>query len=310
MSLSIKYISLRFSICFEDPVRFYVNPLFLIRSVLGKELRACCCTRKGCDCTDCPLHTTCAYVFLFESMKDKDTSILPGLDKSSHPFILKETERWPDSAVKDYSFGMVLLGDAVSFFPYVYIALSRGGEHGVLRARTPYSIVEVESADGSSIQRDDGSVPYGDCIRKWEYVPSESLFCGDVMVSLISPLRFKHQGAYGCDFTEDDFLKCLFRRMTTVISLFGEGNAFGMGLLLGKVKFRSKQVSWVDYSHYSSRQRASMSLGGAEGSFVLEGEFDSLWLALLDFAELFNAGKNVSFGLGTLEIWRKKEVLI
>lgn len=307
MDQQLDCLYLRFFLTFKEPVLFDINPLFLIRSLLGKELRRFCCSQKGLECVSCPLKEGCAYVFLFESLKPKNSEILPGLDKSSHPFILKETESWPHNATLSYSFGLTLLGKAVSYFPYVYIALTEAGKYGVLRARTPYVIERVLSKTGEELLHEDGNIPYRKWLNVWKPFPSTSSFVGDILISLCSPLRFKHQGSYGNDFSELDFYHCLRRRLSTVLALFGTGADTVADWDGSGVSFRSRELDWVDYSHYSARQKSSMHLGGSMGSFVLQGTFDSNWLTLLDFSEHFNAGKNVSFGLGTIELWKKGE---
>lgn len=71
------------------------------------------------------------------------------------------------------------------------------------------------------------------------------------------------------------------------------------------LKIEERNLKWIDYSHYSARQKIAMELGGLIGTLKLVGNISDFELALLDFAKIANAGKNTNFGLGQIDYWIK-----
>ena len=57
------------------------------------------------------------------------------------------------------------------------------------------------------------------------------------------------------------------------------------------------QLRWHDWSRYSSRQQREMTLGGAIGTWTLEGELAPL-LPWLQLGERLHVGKNTTLGMG------------
>ena len=110
------------------------------------------------------------------------------------------------------------------------------------------------------------------------------------------------------DFDGQAFLQACRRRVFTMLEMFGEkddGTAIGFshaetdpyaGLSI------SRALRWVDFQHYSGRQDATMMLGGTMGTFNLEGSAPSASWNALDFCTIIGAGKNTSFGYGTIRV--------
>ena len=128
----------------------------------------------------------------------------------------------------------------------------------------------------------------------------------EMLVELKTPLRFKSNGKYSTEFSAQDFMQCLFRRVKTLCSLYGDFTDVPF-YDSKSIEFEivDKNIVWKDCEHYSSRQKRAMQLGGVTGSFKMKGKFSTFDLALLDFARIFNAGKNPNFGLGQIDFWNK-----
>jgi hypothetical protein len=84
--MKLKYLPINFTIKFSDFVHIDVNPLFIMRSMIGKNLRSMCCISKRSICAECMYNKTCAYAFLFETILLQENSLLPGTNRASHPF--------------------------------------------------------------------------------------------------------------------------------------------------------------------------------------------------------------------------------
>ena len=63
------------------------------------------------------------------------------------------------------------------------------------------------------------------------------------------------------------------------------------------VRKTQERTQWDDWSRYSRRQEARMSLGGFKGKVTFEGELDEFMPFLL-LGEYIHVGKNTAFGLG------------
>lgn len=61
----LSYIKIEFNIKFIKSCIDDVNLLFILRSMLGKNLRSMCCISKRSVCAECQFCRTCVYAFLF-----------------------------------------------------------------------------------------------------------------------------------------------------------------------------------------------------------------------------------------------------
>lgn len=323
------YQEYRVTLSFESPIAFHVNPIFLIRSMLGVALHSMCCIARTQSCPSCLYNKTCVYSWLFESILSKDNEIVPARDRSSHPYILFDIRNDPDErseaekTLSSYSFALVLIGKAVDYIPYIYAALVNAGKRGVQKERTKFVIAEM-TAGGRTILENDGSlktdvpIQIFKCTRHTDMCVSEGdgeenggALRGSVLVQLKTPLRFKSKGRYTKDFSARDFFSCLSRRADTVMRLYGEredaveyaSDGSGDSPIDERIAVVERDLKWVNQKHFSARQRREMLLGGAVGAFTMEGRFTRKQMDLLEFARVFSAGKNTNFGLGRLDFW-------
>lgn len=304
--MTLSYLPVRFSLKFDSPARVDVPPLFVLRSMLGKHLRSMSCIARQNKCPECMYNKTCAYAFLFETILPAQNDVAPGRDRASHPFAFTDGSLRSGDAVSECDFTITLLGKSIDYLPYIYSAFVRAGKNGVFKSRTPFSVTKV-CVGGKNILIDsehiDTSLP-ADIWNFNEDLPSKN---GEVLVDLRSPLRFKYGGKYGTDFTAQDFMNCLFRRMKTLCALYGSLDSELVYKADEEISIADKRLEWKDNKHYSVRQKKEMSLGGVTGSFKLQGAFSTMEQNLLEFSKLFNAGKNTNFGLGQFDFWTRWE---
>lgn len=273
-------------------------PLFVIRSVLGKNLRAMSCIAKKSDCTGCIFRKTCAYSFLFETILPQENSALPGRNRASHPYSLSAGEISFRKRIFSFEFSLNLFGKAVEYFTYVYAAIVRAGEDGIFRERAEFRVEKVCS-DGKEVARDGGKIGADYRISAWQSKNQDSAEEKDVSVELLSPLRFKANGRYSAEFSAEDFFKCLYRRAKTLCSLYG--SAENENYSPPDAKITERNLFWRDFFHYSARQKNGMELGGISGSFRMHGKFSPQDISLLELNRICSAGKNTNFGLGKMD---------
>ena len=302
-----KYI---FYIHFKKPITFDTNPVFILRSVLGMNLHAMSCISKGTLCVECLYRKTCSYACIFETILPKENAEVPGRTRASHPFVLQLDTSFEKRFTTDaLEFSIILFGHYTEYFPYIYGSFVRAGTNGLGKQRIPFDVTDIQT-QGKSILTDadhiDTTVPALIWDSSERMLPPKN---GEVLVQLLSPLRFKVAGAYSINFKSADFMMCLLRRMKTMCALYGESEPAYERYDAEKSTLRITQraLQWKDNEHYSSRQRTAMELGGITGTFTLAGTFSPTDLLLLEFAKLFGAGKNTNFGLGKIDYWTKWE---
>ena len=305
-SVTLSYLPVQFTIKFETPALADTPPLFILRSVLGWKLRSLCCIAHSIECSSCIYKGTCAYTFLFETIIPAENEVVPGRNRASHPYAFTQDEKLGRQLVSKYKFTMTLFGKAIDYLPYLYAALVRAGKEGLFKTRTPFAITEVMAADKNILVAEDQLDVHVPAMVMEVSDKGESKK-GEVLVELKSPLRFKAGGKYGLDFTAQDFMGCLYRRAKTLCQLYGKDDDDMQYSQTGAKKITGKALQWAERTHYSARQKAVMKLGGALGTFKIEGEFSPMDISLLEFAKNCNAGKNTNFGLGQVDFWPKWE---
>lgn len=295
----MRYLSVDCHLDFASPVRFRINPLFMIRSILGNSLRHECCIGLKSKCESCDNREECLYSTFFEGIQTSSGGM------RVHPYSLHMIDEvFPDSVIDSFNFRIIIYGDNIaSVYPYVYVAFVNAGERGITRERIPFTFNVIKT--GLKAHSDEISIK--DAVEIWseddnDYVP----FSGRIRLSARTPLRFQYRGHYGMDFTTRELFSCLIRRASSMISMFGESTVKEFNVDLDDIEMRKINLHWVDYSHYSARQQTAMMLGGVMGDIELSGSFTASAVKVLDFADKFSAGKNVVFGLGNMEIWKKE----
>ena len=318
--MNISFAKFDFSIKFLEPATVNNYPVFVLRSVLGMQLRKMCCvvSRRRVEttednmagngfvkCADCMYSATCAYSKIFETIIPKENMILAGTERASHPFAFTQNSKYTfkQKTIDSFDFSITLFGEAIKYLPYIYAAFVRAGRAGVFKERAPFVITDVK-CNGSSILIDEENIQTDIPGRTIAFEHDAKTKAGEVLVELNSPLRFKTNGRYTTDFTAAEFFRALHRRAKTLCTLYGDGNVENYDSNCCKVRIEERKLRWHDYSHYSARQKNAMELGGAVGSFKLSGEFSSMELFLLEVAQNCNAGKNTNFGLGQIKVWK------
>ncbi len=293
----ISYQKYKFTIDFEKKIYFDIFPGFIFRSVLGMELRKISCIFKGKKCQECDLKYQCVYSNIFETPIDKNNQILPGRNKAPHSFILSTEDLYRKTTSK-IEMELTLLGQNTKYFPYIYYALKQAGENGILRHRVKYKITEI-TVDNNSILNEHNNLKIIEN-KIWKKTEDTKIQHKKIKIELKTPLRIKKEGKYLDKITYSDIISATQRRMKTLLELYGEEEDLSQIDFLEKVE--TAKTYWLELERYSSRQRTKMKLGGVVGTIIVEGEFSKQEQSLIEFASLFNLGKNTGFGLGNINL--------
>ena len=304
--MSLFYLPVNFDLKFASSVFADNQPLFVLRSVLGKELRSMCCVTHQSKCTECMYNKTCAYAFLFETLLEQNNAVVPGRNRASHPFAFTQGKNLYKKTIKEYDFTITLFGKSIDYLPYIYAAFVHAGKKGLFKTRVPF-VIENVLVEGKSILIAPEQIDTNITPMSFEFDENDaSEKNGEVLVELKTPMRFKAFGKYSSNFSAYDFMSCLYRRASTLCQLYGTNSQ--MKRRQNKdYSIIEKNLYWSESNHYSARQKRAMRMGGITGTFKLAGTFTHSDIKLLEFAHIANAGKNTNFGLGQFDFWSKWE---
>ena len=309
--MKLSFLQFEFNIEFIEPAIVDTNPLFVLRGMLGKNLRSMCCISRKSACGECLYSKTCVYSYIFETILPSDNSVLPGRNKGCHPYSLSVKNRERKNPMTEYSFVLTLFGKSVEYLPYIYAAFVRVGNDGIFKRRSHFRIKSVvvrsKNNGGKNILIDENHLDMEVEMQSWKSSDESKLSQHEILVELNSPLRFKFGGKYGTDFSAQDFMSCLYRRAKTLCSLYGKLSEedFQRYIPSESLEITDRKIKWIDFNHYSARQKNSMELGGSVGNFKITGNFSGFELSLLELNKIAGAGKNTNFGLGQIDYWMK-----
>ena len=304
--MEINYKKFFFSLEFNRKIFFESFPPFIFRSVLGMELKKLTCILKKNKCENCDLRFQCAYSKIFESPLKENSEVLKGRNYASHPFVLS-TDISAGRKTDKLQLSVTLIGNSIGNIPYIYYALKSAGKKGIFKNRIPFEISDVTN-DSNSILTSDNNLSIDSHKNVWKLNKNiKTKLRKHILINFRSPFRIKIGGRYRSDFSYTDFLNNLFRRVKIISGLYGNNSIEIEELPEGVEKEWNTSFSWKDLPRYSARQKSVMKLGGVIGTAEISGKFSPFELSLLDFAEIFHAGKNPSFGLGQIKIFEKKE---
>lgn len=290
----MKYLPITYLISFKEAPVWRNRPSFVFRSVLGLALKRLTCALKLQDkCADCMVKSSCVYSVFFETNIDKDIQALPGRDRAVHPFVVDIVSLNEKEAVLVITF----IGLAINYIPYINIALENAGELGIGKNRAKFT-VEAISANGEKF------VPSVRIIEKQclNWPSKDNLSKQPVAVKLVTPCRIKKQGKYISEIDLDSLLANMNRRISALIELFGDDQDKKDEPCFSPCDSQPTEQKWVEKTYYSSRQKTRMQFGGVVGKIIINENVPAEDKALIEAMELFHVGKNISFGLGKVEV--------
>ena len=291
----------------REPIRLPPYAGSAWRGLLGMALRRTLCVTRLPRCEGCLLHSTCAYVRLFESpaMTPADqarSSAIP------HPFVLDvEPGQGMDLAPgAPLSLGLSLIGPAIPQLPYFIHALGQAGERGIGKAQGRFDLLGVDqeitlgAGDWTPVFRaEDGRCVPAATQNRAGFCPPER-----VRMDFRTPLRIKHRGRLvgAQEFQAALLTRHLLWRLESLDRHYGQGNGTldreCYGEAESQIRLAESRLCWRDWTRYSSRQDSLMQLGGLIGDLVLEGEGLAVLGPALWLGQWTHLGKATSFGLG------------
>lgn len=303
----------RFTFRMADSLRLPDYAGSLLRGQFGAALRRVSCMTGEKTCDGCPLRATCPYPAIFETPAP-DAHAMQRFSHVPNPYVIEPPPlgtRFIDAG-SALRFSVVLVGRAMAQLPLVSFAVQRAVEGGLGRERTRGTLecIEWQAGDGAddfvAIWQPGGAAiaPHDAHVTLPATTDARTL-----RLVLHTPLRLQHQGhpVRLQALTPRKLVADLLRRVTLLAEFHADrpGLVTDAGALVRHADTLAHQpaLRWQDWSRYSSRQQQEMTLGGALGEWVLEGDLGLLypWLWL---GQWLHVGKNATFGMGHYTLHR------
>ena len=216
----------------------------------------------------------------------------------------------------EIAFGLVLMGRAIEYLPYLVYAVMEMSRRGLGADRAQFELAQVLLIDsGGEKQRiyssdsqrittpANSAIGLNDLIRaRLDELRSN----GSMKVRFVTPTRIRVDGELQAGMSFELLVRNLLRRVSLLCAVHGgsqlELDYRGLIERARSVKTVSSRLRWSDWERYSNRQQTKMKLGGFMGEIEFESRATQEFLPLIVAGELLNVGTGTSFGLGRNQI--------
>ena len=280
------------------------------RGGLGNVFKKTLCVSRDRKCENCILKDQCAYSYCFESPAgDKEKA------RSSHwphPYLLEPSAEGKTTYQKgeEINLNLMLIGKGMDFLPYFVFVFDELGKSGIGKGRHKYQLEKVESMYDEGDYRpiyEEGYLSSDYKIITFEEILKEvsSHKDGRITVKFLTPTRILLNGhLIRKEMNFSTFMNRLVGRISLLSQCHCGETTFHFGDLLeraGMVKTTNVNLDWQEPERYSSRQKASMKMGGFVGQITFEGDVRE-FVPIIKLGEYIHVGNLTSFGLGKYEI--------
>ncbi len=287
----------------------------MLRGSLGTFLRKTCCTIRRQPCNSCALAPHCAFPMLFIG---KNAARGGAAFPLPPPYCITaaDTEKTFYDRGECFTFDLTLFSYAVGYLPYFVHAITLTGRNGMGRTsdetRGTFEIEDILYQGLSIFNREEQriAVPEGEDLLLPRWNASAPGF-GTLLVTMQTPCRFKADNRLSSDLPFRRLFDLILRRIRALWALDDEAVRFDSFFTMldraDAVATVENHLFWKDWTRYSSRQKASMQLGGVQGSVRYYGDL-ATFLPFLEMAKNLHIGKQTSFGLGRITFtWNPDE---
>lgn len=275
------------------------------RGAFGLALKKTVCVVRDTPCQDCMLRENCAYPYIFETPPPANSEKMRLYTAAPHPFTI-DLKLEKQTGTSEYLLGFTLFGRSYRYLPYIIHAFEKAGKHGLGSHRQSFELIRVDhikpGQKARPIYQDQKlSQPGLPEIIDIPECPKEIIF------HLETPLRIKQEGK-NCNenrLSFSAFFGSLLRRQS-MLTYFHTDTPLDTDFahLMAQAKNISmsrQQLSWHDWTRYSSRQQTKMNMGGLLGTFTVQGDLQPFW-PYLWLGKWTHTGKGTSMGLGAYRI--------
>jgi hypothetical protein len=274
------------------------------RGAFGHALKRAVCVTHLPQCRDCLLFRSCVYPYIFETPPPLTARKMRRYTAAPHPFVLQTPPAEAAETDGRIIVGVNLIGHANRHLPYVIYAFERAGEEGIGRDRAPFHLTAVDQDVDLGGHWETIYTPGDRLEPRPPVVPGVPPVPPRLGVRLVTPLRIRRQesliGAEELSFA--DLFNVLLRRVSMLTYFHGdrplETDFRGLVDASRQIDIGRASLRWCDWTRYSSRQQATMQMGGVVGEFELPAAAMEPFWPYLWIGQWTHAGKGASMGLG------------
>lgn len=206
------------------------------------------------------------------------------------PFVLRSPAPWLVE--------LHLLGAGLAWREDVLRAFGAAAEHGLGSRRCTATLTAVQQ------EMQLGTGTWAEPVETPQSVARLPPPAQRLRLHFLTPLRLRRRNR---NLTPEslafvDFLAALARRLSALLASAGLPvpplDFAALARTARTVRWQQPQLRWRELAHHSTRQQATMSLGGVIGTAIVEGEFVRRCWPLLWMGQWTHVGKAASMGLG------------
>ncbi len=279
-----------------------------LRGSFGYAFKKAVCVTRSKECAECLLQDSCVYAYIFETPRPKNTSVMRKYEHIPHPFVflppLNRNRLIRPGDVLE--FRMVLMGRAIEYLSYFVFVLQAMCEQGLGQDRGQCELEQVSSGEIQVYTSGSNKVYSPRMITARDLLDKHSANSRKMSLQLNTPLKLIRNGRIlQNELHFQDIFRSLLRRVALLgqfhCSLTPDCDFRDLIDQAGEVSTRELDLSWMNWSRYSTRQQKSMPGSGFVGQISFEGDLD-VFRPYLSLGEYVHVGKNTSFGLGNYKI--------
>ena len=247
-----------------------------IRGAVGNELKRVVCINPTRECKGCFAKDDCLFFDMYEVENPK--------------FRLKV------NLGGDVDFEIFLFEELALKTPYLIAAIYKVlKERGISKDRVKANELEIKVND---------EIIYNG--KNFKEIKRDSLsfnidsFSSKVHINISTPIRIKENNRLVRENLKlESLLRSIWHRFNRLKDKTPSKLPFKP-----EYKLINKNLSFVDFTRYSNRQKTKMKLGGVMG--FLDLEIDENSYKLLKLGEIIGVGKQVTFGFGNIKVYDER----
>ncbi|HNN30088.1 MAG TPA: CRISPR system precrRNA processing endoribonuclease RAMP protein Cas6, partial [Agitococcus sp.] len=264
----------------------------MLRGAFGHTFKRLACITKQKECKTCPLYQSCAYSQVFEGVMSDD-------EQHSLPYVIQMPQEGNRFIAKGqtWSFGMVLMGNAINQLPIIAYAWQKACEDGFSKDQSKAQLLAIYQNDQIIYQPNKSLLPH-----QPHQMASKPIATNRVHLDFVSPLRIQHQNYIVLkpeELTAPIILIALAKRIQRLAELHANPVELDLAQLLAAAQQINIEphLKRATMTRYSNRQQRLMNLDGLIGRISLTGDL-SAFNELLTLGQQVHLGKNATMGLG------------
>jgi len=274
-------------------------------------------------CYECELEGTCAFSVVFAPSNSEEGFLKnhKGIPRPYSLYIPDEKNAFLPG--EEFTVEMTLVGKAIEYFPYVFLAFKELGKSGMgkrneegERGKFVLKCIEEVMKDGTcefiyhSDEMPNGKKIKGFCLD--EFFGRDQIPSGADTFKLVfeTPVRLK-KDRHITDVPEFyPIMRSIIHKLNAYSYFYGNGELKKDAAFLleeaKNVELVSANTRFKQYVYYSRRQQNRLYIGGIVGEAIYRGNLN-LFYPYLKIAEVIGVGKNNAFGFGRVKLQALQE---